>query len=76
MGYLVISRRINERITIGPNIEILISDIRQDSNGEFRVDLAMLAPKEFDIKRKQTHAEEEHFGLANRNQSRQRHKRN
>ena len=54
MGYLVISRRTNERVTIGDDIEILISDIGRD-----RVDLAIKAPKNIQIKRKTTHFEEQ-----------------
>ena len=63
MGYLLISRRINERILIGDDIEILISDI---DNG--RVDVAVKAPKSYSIKRKVTHCEEI---IENRNKFRQ-----
>lgn len=54
MGYLVISRRTHERIKIGKDIEILISDIGND-----KVDIAISAPKEIQIKRKGTHLEEQ-----------------
>ena len=71
MGYLVISRRTNERIMIGDDIEILISNIIDD-----RVDIAINAPKNISIKRKCTHLEEQkQNGDTTRNQSRQRHKR-
>lgn len=56
MGYLVISVRINERIMIGDDIEILISDIK---SGKKRVDVAIKAPKEIGITKKGTHLEEQ-----------------
>ena len=56
MGYLVIARRIGERIQIGDDIEILISDI---SRQEKKVDVAIKAPKELVIKRKVSHMDEE-----------------
>lgn len=66
MGYLVISRRTNERITIGDDIEILISSIGND-----KVDIAIKAPKEINIKRKATHLEEQkQNGNNTRNKSR------
>lgn len=66
MGYLVISRRTNERITIGKDIEILISDIGND-----KVDIAIKAPKEIQIKRQSTHLEEQKDnGSKPRNKSR------
>lgn len=70
MGYLVISRRTNERLTIGNNIEILISYIGRD-----RVDLAIKAPKDIQIKRQRTQLEEEKSGVTIRDKSRQRYKR-
>lgn len=70
MGYLVISRRLNERIEIGDDIEILIADIAED-----KIDIAIKAPKELHIKRKATHLEEQKDGATTRNKSRQRHKR-
>lgn len=70
MGYLVISRRTNERIIIGDDIEILISDIGRD-----KVDLAIQAPKNIQIKRKGTHFEEENE-LKPRDKSRPGHKSN
>ena len=70
MGYLVISRRTNERIFIGNDIEILISDIGRD-----RVDLAIKAPKDIQIKRKATHLEEQN-GIKSGNKPRPGHKRN
>ena len=69
MGYLVISRRTNERILIGDDIEILISDVGKD-----KVDLAIKAPKHIQIKRKCTHFEEEN-GNTTRDKSRSGHKR-
>lgn len=56
MGYLVIQRRIGERIIIGDDIEILISDI---SLVERKVDIAIDAPRSLKIRRKVTHAQEE-----------------
>lgn len=46
MGFLVISRRIGERILVGDDIEILVSDI---SSG--KVDIAIKADKTKAIKR-------------------------
>lgn len=46
-GYLIISRRIAERILIGDDVEIFVSDI----NGS-KVDIAIKAPKEVRIHRK------------------------
>ena len=54
MGYLVISRKIGERILIGDNIEILVADIQHK-----KVDIAIKAPKEIKIKRQVTHIQEE-----------------
>ena len=54
MGYLVISRKIGERIMIGDNIEILIADIKHK-----QVDVAIKAPREIKIMRQQTHMQEE-----------------
>lgn len=55
MGFLVISRRTNERIFIGNDIEIVVSFIGRD-----KVDLAIQAPKDkYDIKRVPTLIEEE-----------------
>jgi carbon storage regulator len=54
MGYLVISRKIGERILIGENIEILVADIAHR-----KVDIAIRAPKEIPILRKVTHMQEE-----------------
>ena len=68
MGYLVISRRIGEKLFIGDDIEILISDM---SDG--KVDIAIKAPKSYDIVR-ETQAEDREHGTNTRNQSRQRHK--
>ena len=53
-GYLIISRRTNERIMIGEDIEILISDITDD-----KVDIAIDAPRNIQIKRRKTHMEEQ-----------------
>ncbi len=55
MGYLVIGRRVHDRITIGDEIEILISDIQIDENGNAKVDVAVKAPKDVSIKRKESH---------------------
>lgn len=54
MGYLVISRRVNERILIGDDIEILISSITDG-----KVDVAVSAPKDWKIIRKETHLRED-----------------
>lgn len=68
MGYLVISRRTNERILIGDDIEILIAGITND-----KVDIAIKAPKNISIQRKRTHLEEQN-GITTRDKPRQRHK--
>ena len=76
MGYLTISRKLNERIMlVGPNnvkIEILISDIRFEKDKNERVDISIDAPKEFDIQRCQTHMREHDDAF--RNKFRPRHK--
>lgn len=54
MGFLVISRRINERIKIGKDIEILVADITSD-----KVDIAVNAPKNISITRELTYLEEQ-----------------
>ena len=54
MGYLVLGRRINERILIDGKIEILVVDA---SHG--RVELAIKAPPEVKISRLPSHAQEE-----------------
>lgn len=56
MGYLVISRKVGQRILIGPDIEILISAL--DSMDK-TIDVAIKAPKHFKIWRKDTHIKEE-----------------
>ena len=53
MGYKVISLKIGQRIQIGRDIEVLISDY--DSG---KVDVAVKAPKEISIDRLPTKAEE------------------
>ena len=76
MGFLVLSRRLNERILIGDNIELLIADIRQTKEGEFIVDIALNAPKSVKILKKETHLKDiENNGIAVRNKSRPGHKR-
>ena len=74
MGYLVMSRRTNERIAIrlgDETVEILISDILRD-----KVDLAFKAPKHIKIERLCTHLEEQSGNVSqSRNKSRQRHPR-
>lgn len=45
MGYLVITRKVGERLTIGDDIEILISDIGRVDETK-KVDIAIKAPKE------------------------------
>lgn len=64
MGYLVMSRRVGERILVGKDIEILISDINDG-----KVDVAIKAPKDIPIKRLGTYLEEQKSGLEFRNKS-------
>lgn len=54
MGYLVISLRIGDRLKIGDNIEILISDCYGH-----RADVAIDAPRTLPIKRIPTRVQEE-----------------
>lgn len=64
MGYLCIDRYRGERIQIGDDIEILVSDVIDG-----RVCLAIKAPKSVKITRKPTMAEEE-FGAKNKTRKR------
>lgn len=59
MGYLVISCKLSERIQIGKDIIILISDITLDSTGQAKVDIAIDAPRELNIKRHSTLLQEQ-----------------
>lgn len=64
-GYLVVSRKINERIQISDGksvIEILVSDIIEALQSEPKVDLGIKAPKEFKIRRLPTHLRERRNG--------------
>lgn len=54
MGYLVISLKIGQKLRIGDNIVILISDYEGG-----RADVAINAPKELAITRLPTHSEKE-----------------
>ena len=67
MGYLVTGRRIGERISIGKDIEILISDINMDLK---KVDIAIKAPRELTIKRLPCHIEEHTNEFRHKNRSR------
>lgn len=67
MGYLVIGRKVGERILIGEDIEILITDI---SNNERKVDVAIKAPKELKIIRKVSHVEEQNADRIQNNTAR------
>lgn len=53
MGYLVISRKVGERLRIG-QVEILVSDV-----SDKKVDLAVKAPREIRIEKVGTHIEEQ-----------------
>lgn len=71
MGYLVLSRRLNDRISIGNDIEIVISDLKRNNKGEMIVDLAIKAPKGVIILRQETHLRDiKGHGITNRNKSR------
>ncbi len=52
-GYCVVSRKINERVVIGEDVEILVAFLSDD-----KVELAIRAPKEKKIRRRETHLEE------------------
>jgi carbon storage regulator len=70
MGYLVISRRTNERILIGDDIEIVVAEISRD-----KIDLAIKAPRDIQIRRKSTAMQEdEDNALRFRDKFRPRHK--
>lgn len=62
MGYLTISRKLSERISIGNEIIIIVSNITKDKNGQFKVDIGIDAPRNLDIKRRLTHLEEQNNG--------------
>lgn len=70
MGYLVLSRKLNEKILIGSDIEILIADIRENSRGEPVVDIALKAPREIKILKEETYLGDLKNGLDIRNKSR------
>jgi len=53
-GFLIISRKITERLFIGDDIEIMVTDVR---GGE--IDLAIKAPKHVKINRKKSYMTEE-----------------
>lgn len=69
MGYLVISLKIGQKLRIGNDIEILISDFEGG-----RADLAIAAPKELAIKRLPTHAEKEGSNNGHKNNDNSQHK--
>jgi len=52
-GYLVISRKVGERIKIGDDVEVMVSDIDQG-----KADVAVKAPRHVKIERMPTHVEE------------------
>lgn len=54
MGYLVIGRKLGERIKIGADIEIIISDIYDG-----KVDIGVDAPRNLKIIKMPTHVEEQ-----------------
>jgi sRNA-binding carbon storage regulator CsrA len=58
MGYFVTSKRISDRIKIGDDIEILISDILSTQDGVPKVDIAIKAPKNLKIQNMLRHSEE------------------
>lgn len=75
MGRLVLSRRTGEELFIltgeGVKIEFLVAQVTRD-----KVDIAIKAPRDFKILKKETYIEDlRRDGVAIRNQSRQRHKR-
>lgn len=55
MGFLCISRRINDKILIGKDVELVVADIRRAPNGELIVDIGVKAPNNVKILRKETH---------------------
>lgn len=67
MGYLVISRRVGERILLNDNIEIFISDIYRTRDGNLKVDIAIDAPRNVKILKKETHMQDLKNGLKHRN---------
>lgn len=61
MGYLVVSRKVGQRIKIGDDIEIMVADVCQG-----KVDIAIKAPKSLKIQRMVRHIEEEKNESKNR----------
>ena len=53
MGYLVISRKVGDRILVGDDVEILIAEISEN-----KVDVAVKAPKNWKIQRQVNHITE------------------
>lgn len=67
---LVLARRLSERILIGNDIEIIISDIRENNKGEMVVDLAFKAPRHIKILRHENYLKDlRKNGSTIRNQS-------
>lgn len=52
-GFLVISRKVSERILIGDNVELMIVSI-----GDGKVDIAIKAPREIEIQRRKSFVDE------------------
>lgn len=77
MGYLVISRKIGERIKIGDDIEILLADVHKGKDGiAGKADIAIKAPKSVTIVRLKNHIFEGSKNVANDIDRRQPNKKN
>lgn len=71
MGYLILSRRLNERIRIGKNVEIMVADIYTNKQGELVVDIGLTGPKDVKFLRMETYLEDlKRNGIVYRNKSR------
>lgn len=69
MGFLVLARRINDKILIDREIEIMVSDIYKDKKGNLVADIAVKAPKKMKIMKQETY-----LGDLNKNEHKSRNK--
>lgn len=67
MGYLILSRRLNEKIKVGDDIEIMIADLYENKDGELVVDVALTGPKDVKFLRYENYLKD--LKNANRNKS-------
>ena len=58
MGWLILSRRLNERIKIGKDVDLLITDIYKNADGELVVDIGLTGPKEVKFLRQENYLQD------------------